>query len=86
MEIDDNGNYFELSSDPLLDEMKNVVKNIKLGDEEIDIAHIGELLKNENIFGVDLVRVGLSYKIISMFKDMIKGVGAVNNTLEKYLG
>lgn len=85
MAIDDNGEFFELSSDPLLDEMKDVVNNIKIEDLNIDISKFNSLLRKESIFGIDLVEIGLADKIIDMFKDMIVKKGAVKGTLEKYL-
>lgn len=85
MGIDDSGNTFQLSSDPLINELKDAVKNIKIGDKNFDESKIIRLLSSENIFGVDLVRIGLSNKIIDMFKDMISEIGSVNKTLEKYL-
>ena len=42
------------------------------------------LLKNAQIFGVDLEEVGLAGKVISFFAELIAGVGAVRETLKKY--
>ncbi len=80
--IDDEGQAFELSADPLLDVLKPVVSGIKLGDAT---GNIKEILANENIFGVDLYGIGLGEKIEGYFNEMIAGPGAVRSTLEKYL-
>ncbi|MBQ8663800.1 MAG: mannitol dehydrogenase family protein, partial [Eubacterium sp.] len=85
MAIDDAGNKFELSPDPLLDAVCPVVAGIKLGDE-IDVeAALRPVLKNKKIFGVDLYEVGLADLVCKYFGEMIAGVGAVRATLKKYV-
>ncbi|URZ17569.1 mannitol dehydrogenase family protein [Clostridium felsineum] len=85
MGIDDNGNTMELSPDPLLDELKKYVSNIKLCTKELVEDDLKPILINEEIFGVNLYNVGLGEKIVGYFNEMISGVGAVRSTLEKYL-
>ena len=82
--IDDNGNEFELSPDPLMDELQQIFGSIQLGEIE-DISAIDDLLSNEKIFGVNLDEAGLSEKIIKFFKELSDGPGAVRSTLKKYL-
>ncbi|HAG69454.1 MAG TPA: mannitol dehydrogenase family protein [Lachnospiraceae bacterium] len=87
MAVDDEGNAFELSPDPLLSEVTSFVKDIKLGEctkEEAEKAVSG-LLKDKRIFGVDLYEAGLSEKVLTYFSELIKGRGAVRAVLEKYL-
>ena len=48
-------------------------------------GEILEILSNANIFGVNLVEIGLADKIEGMFKELIAGNGAVKATLDKYL-
>lgn len=79
---DDNGKKFELSSDPLLEELTDILSGIVLGGEYDNQAM--PILRNKAIFGVDLVEVGLAEKINSMFKEMLTGIGAVEQTLVKY--
>ena len=43
-----------------------------------------ELLKREDIFGVDLYKVGLATKVLDIYNEM-QGVGAVRKTLNKYV-
>jgi len=84
MAVDDNGNKFELSPDPLLDTVCPYVVNIKLG-EEFDVeATIGEVLKKKEIFGIDLYEAGLAQTVCGYFKELTAGVGAVRATLKKY--
>lgn len=85
MGIDDNGNEFELSPDPLLVSLEPMMKNIRLGQEEGAHVIIKEILSNESIFGVDLYKIGLGEKIEALFTELIQGKGAVRNTLIKYL-
>lgn len=83
--VDDKGNDFELSPDPLRDELREIFANIKLGEELEDIKAIQRLLSNEKIFGVNLADAGLDDKVIKYFRELIAGPGAVRKTLEKYL-
>lgn len=86
MAIDDNGNAFELSPDPLLDSVCPYVAGIKLGDD-VDVKVVLEsILKDKAIFGVDLYEVGLAERVCGYFKELIAGVGAVRTTLKKYVG
>lgn len=85
MAIDDNGNRFELSPDPLLDTVCPYVADIKLGDD-IDVeTSLKSILSDKTIFGVDLYDVGLAEIVCGYFKEMTAGVGAVRNTLKKYV-
>lgn len=87
MAVDDNGNAFEPSPDPLLEEAQKYVAEFKLGESYSEAAiaeKVMPLLKNAQIFGVDLEEVGLAGKVISFFAELITGVGAVRETLKKY--
>ena len=87
MAVDDNGNAFEPSPDPLLEEAQKYVIEFKLGESYSEAAiaeKVMPLLKNAQIFGVDLEEVGLAGKVISFFAELIAGVGAVRETLKKY--
>ena len=84
MAIDDNGEKFELSPDPLLETVCPVVSGIKLGDTDVEET-IKPLLTNKAIFGVDLYEVGLAEMVIGYFEELIAGPGAVRATLKKYV-
>ncbi len=85
MGINDNGEKFELSPDPLLNTVCPVVADIKLGDD-IDVSEvIKPILENKTIFGVDLYEIGMADKVCGYFNEMITGVGAVRATLKKYV-
>lgn len=85
MGIDDEGNPFTPSPDPLLEELQGYVKDVKLGDTELKADLLKPILSNEKIFAVNLYEVGLGEKIEGMFKELIAGKGAVRETLKKYL-
>ena len=84
MAVDDNGNAFEPSPDPLLAYAQAFVKDCRLG-EKPDCAKLEALLREKTIFGVDLVKAGLSERICRYFEELTAGVGAVRATLHKYV-
>lgn len=80
--IDDNGEAFDISPDPLADTLQNALQGIHLGSETFNLQPI---LANKTIFGVDLYEVGLGEKVEKMFQEMIVGKGAVKSTLDKHI-
>ncbi len=86
MGIDDNGNAFDRSPDPRLDEVGKYFEGIKLGDKVDVRAVLKPVLSDSTIFAVDLYEVGLGEKIEGMFEELISGTGSVRSTLEKYVG
>ena len=84
MAVDDQGNSFEPSPDPLLSMAQEYVKDFKLG-EKPDCSRLEGLLRNRTIFGVDLVEAGLADRICAYFTELTAGVGAVRATLHKYV-
>lgn len=82
MGIDDNGNEFEVSADPLLDEVRPVVADIKLGDQVTE-EKLRPILSNQKIYGVDLYELGLADRIVSLFNRMIAKKGAVAETIHE---
>ena len=88
MGVDDNGNSFEPSPDPLLEKAQAYVQDIKLGgeyDKETLKNKVLPLLKDATIFGTDLETAGLSDIIIGYFEELIAGTGAVRNTLKNHV-
>ena len=85
--VDDEGNEFSLSPDPLLVEMQQHLASIELGCQDATAVHVAAqpILSNANIFGVDLYRIGLGGKVEGMFLEMLVAPGAVRKTIEKYL-
>lgn len=85
MGVDDEGKEFTPSPDPLLNEVQQYVKEIKLGDKNIAKDALRPILSNAKIFAVDLYQVGLGEKVEAMFLELITGPGAVRATLQRYL-
>ena len=84
MAVDDNGNAFELSPDPLLETVCPYVAGFKLGEKADVEAALKPVLENAKIFGVNLYEVGMAEKVCGYFEELIAGTGAVRATLQKY--
>ena len=84
MGIDDEGNRFELSPDPLLETLCPVVSDIKLGDQPDAMLKLRPILSNPAVFGVNLYEAHLAEAVCGYFNELITGPGAVRKTLEKY--
>ena len=82
--IDDNGQAFEPSTDPLLAELQAIVAPLEVKEGEQDFSCLKKLYSRVDVFGVDLYAVGLGEKIESMAKELFAGPGAVRKTLHKY--
>lgn len=84
--IDDNGNNFEISPDPLKNSLQSYLKNIKIAKTDISIRDsLYPILSNEQIFGINLYDIDLAQKIEFYFMEMCTSIHAVKHTLEKYL-
>lgn len=83
MAIDDNGEPFTLSPDPLLDSVCPYVKDFRLGEPAAVETALKPILHNAKIFGVDLYEAGLASQVCQYFREMIAGEGAVRATLER---
>ena len=83
--IDDQGKAFELSPDPMLDELKAKLSGIELRHPESADGKLKPILSNANIFGSDLYKAGLGDRIEELFKEELAGTGAVRATLHKHL-
>lgn len=85
MAVDDEGNAFTLSPDPLLDTVCPYVADIKLG-EAVDVEEkLKPVLLKKEIFGVDLYEIGMADTVCRYFREMIAGTGAVRKSLQKAL-
>lgn len=81
--IDDNGNAFEVSADPLKDELQAKLSGIEFGRPETVTDQLDGILSNASIFGSDLTKTVLADKIKAYFKAEIAGAGAVRKTLHE---
>lgn len=83
--VNDKGEKFKLSPDPMLDELKEYLEGIEMGNTDSVEDKLRPILSNKNLFGIDLYDVKLAEKIEGYFKEMIVGKNAVRNVLAKYL-
>lgn len=83
--VDDSGNAFELSSDPLADFFRNELKTqgITYGMTESVSGRLSGILSNETVFGTDINKTGLTPVIEGCLDALLKGPGAVRNVLHK---
>lgn len=82
--VNDNGEKFELSADPMADELTKQLEGIVLGKPETYSGQLKPILSNANVFGINLYEAGIGEKIEGMFVELIEGKGAVRKTLQKY--
>lgn len=83
--VDDEGNAFERSADPMLEALSQQMEGITLGHPESVGDKVRPILSNANIFGSDLYEAGIGDLIEDLFKEELAGPGAVRATLKKYL-
>ncbi len=85
MAVDDKGEGFELSPDPMLPALTPYVADIEVGKTDPDSAKeaISGLLKDERIFGVDLYEAGLAEQVKEIFAELVSEPGAVRKVLKK---
>jgi len=83
--VNDNGNIFTPSSDPLLAELQQIVSGLKITEEPQDFSCLKQLYSRTDVFGVNLYEVGLGERIEAMAAELFAGPGAVRKTLQKYV-
>ena len=83
--IDDQGQPFEPSPDPMLSELQQLVAPLQLGSPSQDFSCLHRLFSRADVFGVDLYEVGLGEQIEGMVRELYAGPGAVRQTLHKYV-
>ncbi len=90
MATDDAGNPLELSPDPLLKTVCPYVQETAAENGNTNGTtteqRLRPLLKQKEIFGMDLHEAGLAERVCRYFDEMTQGSGAVRKTLQKYLG
>ena len=83
--IDDKGNKFSISPDPLLEILQSKLGKINLGDKINAHSILKDILSDSKIFGVNLYDAGIGEKIEKYFLEMISQRNGVVITLNKYL-
>lgn len=81
--VDDSGNAFEISPDPMAEHFQNELKTqgISYKMEGSVSGKLSGILSNETVFGLDINKTGLTPVIEKYLDDLIKENGAVRNTL-----
>jgi fructuronate reductase len=85
MGVDDEGNPFEISPDPLYTSLIPILARINLGYKGHVNAVLTPILSNSKIFGVNLYKADLGERVENMFSELIYTTGAVAATLLKYV-
>ena len=83
--LDDNGEPFNPSPDPMLEELQAIVAPLELGKPEQDWSCLKALFSRADVFGLDLYEAGLGEQIEGMVRELYAGPGAVRSTLHKYV-
>lgn len=81
--VDDNGNEFTRSSDPMLAELDEKLAKIEFGKPETVEGSLKDILSNAAIFGVNLYDAGIADTVETYFKAMLAGKGAVREVLQE---
>jgi len=77
--VDDNGNSFPVSPDPILS--SGIVDTVlSFGDRDIT-----NFLSETGMFGVDLAGIGIAGQVAKYYTLMTKGTGSIRKTLEDVL-
>lgn len=84
--VDDEGKAFEPSFDPKLEQLQQLLIDIKLGETDKEKIHeaVKPILSDKEIFGNNLYDIGLGEKVEDMFIEMLSKPGAVRDTIRKY--
>ena len=83
--VDDEGQRFELSPDPMIPELHAHLADVEWGKPESLIDQLRPIHSNANIFGCDLYAAGIGEKIENMVRQELAGPGSVRATLKYYL-
>ena len=83
--VDDEGKAFEVSADPLKDDLQARLAGIEVGKPGTYQGQLQGILNNASIFGVDLTATPLAAKIEAYFVAELAGPGAVRKTLHEAL-
>ena len=83
--IDDEGNSFEPSPDPLYESLKNGLGGIAMGETNRELIHskLEPILSSPALFGLNLYENGPGKKVEDYFAEMISGPGAVRKLLSR---
>jgi fructuronate reductase len=78
--VDDNGNAFELSPDPLAESAHADLAGVSFG-KSLKGGELDKILSREDIWGYSVLESPLCNAVVSAFESMNAGPGAVRRTL-----
>lgn len=81
--VDDKGESYEISPDPLADTLKEAVKTIEFGNPDSLQDQLQSILGNVSLFRVDLYEAGLGEQIEGYVRRMIEGPGSVRKLIDE---
>ncbi|MCI2171955.1 mannitol dehydrogenase family protein [Schleiferilactobacillus perolens] len=81
MGVDDHGEAFTLSPDPLQADLHKQMAAVKLGETSNVHTVLQPILSNPQLFGHDLYAIGLGDTVEKDFQQLIAGPGAVTQAL-----
>ena len=79
--VDDEGEAFTLSPDPMTDTLQPMLSGITLGSRGDFTQRLRPLLSNEKIFGLDVTATPLFGTVVEDFTRMVAGKGCVRATI-----
>lgn len=82
--VDDRGETFELSPDPLLESAQNDMAGVSFG-KTASAGDLEKLMRREEIWGYDLFASELKDKVVDNFNKLNKGPGAIRKTLHELM-
>ena len=80
MALDDNLESFTPSPDPLLEYAQAELSCLEIG-KKVSLRDIEKMLRNKDIFGVDLIKAGLADTVVEYLNMLLEGKGSVRKTL-----
>ena len=83
--VDDEGNAFTVSPDPMYAGLAEKLQGVKVGEPCNVHEVLQPVLSDAKIFGVDLYEAGLGEYVESIFSELIAGKGAVRAALQRHL-
>ncbi|MDL2232733.1 mannitol dehydrogenase family protein [Ruminococcaceae bacterium OttesenSCG-928-L11] len=85
MGIDDEGQTFAISPDPLLEQLQGYIAPLAFGNPDSVGDNLRPILSNTHIFGVDLYEDSLGGKVEDYCRRMLAGKGTIRAVLHEEL-
>lgn len=84
--VDDQGRPMAVSGDPMLAQLQEALRDVRLGDPASVRGKLTPILSNPNLFGINLYDAGLAGKVEALLAEELAGPGAVRDTLRRHIG